>query len=174
MLVTLVVNAILLAAPNLLGSGLVLAQGTPANPILVLVNSSSSNPFGRYAGEILRTEGFNEFQIEELADVDAAYLDNFDIVILTETPLTGDQVTMMESYVSGGGSFIAFRPDKQLAALFGLADAGGTTSEGYLLVDTGTAIGQGIVAETMQFHGEADHYNLGRTPSFRMSGGTAA
>jgi hypothetical protein len=160
MLVVLVVSAITLTAVGLLRPGIALAQGTPANPILVLVNSSSPNPFGRYAGEILLAEGFNEFQIEELADVDAAYLNNFDIVILTETPLSGAEVTMLESYVSGGGNLIAFRPDKQLAALFGLADAGGTTSEGYLLVSTSTAIGQGIVAETMQFHGEADHYSL--------------
>ena len=153
------------AAMGLLQPGGAQAQGTPANPILVLVNSGSPNPFGRYVGEILRAEGFNEFQIEEISTVDATYLSSFDLVLLTETPLTAGEVTMLDGYVSGGGGLVAFRPDEQLATLFGLTDAGGTTSEGYLLVDTSTTIGQGIVAETLQFHGTADHYDLaGATP----------
>ena len=40
-----------------------------------------------------------------------------------------------------------------------------TLSEGYLLVNTSTGPGSGIVDETIQFHGTADHYTLGSADS---------
>ena len=67
---------------------------------------------------------------------------------------------MFDDWVNGGGNLIAFRPDKSLAALYGLTDASSTTSEGYLAVNTSTAIGQGVVSDTMQFHGTADNYTI--------------
>ena len=41
-----------------------------------------------------------------------------------------------------------------------MTDAGSTTSEGYLAVNTATSIGRGVVPDTLQFHGTADHYTL--------------
>ena len=38
---------------------------------------------------------------------------------------------------------------------------GSTLSEGYLLVNTSSGPGAGIVGQTMQFHGTADRYTLG-------------
>ena len=38
---------------------------------------------------------------------------------------------------------------------------GHTLSEGYLLVNTATGPGSGIVNQTIQFHGTADRYTLG-------------
>ena len=52
------------------------------------------------------------------------------------------------------------RPDKKLAGLLGLTDAGGTLANGYMKVDTGTAAGAGIDGQTLQFHGTADRYTL--------------
>ena len=67
-----------------------------------------------------------------------------------------------DTWVAGGGKLIAFRPDKALAALCGLTDTvpSGTISEGYLGVNTTTSIGQGVVGDTIQFHGTADQYTL--------------
>ena len=67
---------------------------------------------------------------------------------------------MLSDWVNAGGNLIAMRPDKQLAGLLGLTDAAATVAEGYLLVDTSTQPGTGIVGETMQYHGAADLYNL--------------
>ena len=53
------------------------------------------------------------------------------------------------------------RPDKQLAGLLGLVDAGSSLAEGYLLVNTASGPGVGIVGQTIQFHGTADRYALG-------------
>ena len=67
---------------------------------------------------------------------------------------------MFTNWVTAGGNLIAMRPDKQLASLLGLTDAGTTLSEGYLLVNTSAAPGTGIVGQTMQFHGVADRYTV--------------
>ena len=76
-------------------------------------------------------------------------------------PLTAAQVTMLTDWVNGGGNLIAMRPDKQLAGLLGLTPTRHARSpNGYLLVDTARAPGQGIVGQTMQFHGTADRYTL--------------
>jgi hypothetical protein len=52
------------------------------------------------------------------------------------------------------------RPDKQLAGLLGLTDAGTTLANAYLQVDTSGGAGAGIVGSTIQFHGTADRYTL--------------
>ena len=84
----------------------------------------------------------------------------YDVVVLGDVPLTPSQVTMLTNWVTGGGNLIALRPDKQLAGLLGLTDAGTTLTNAYLKVDTRTQAGAGIVGQTIQFHGTADRYTL--------------
>ncbi|GAB1540803.1 hypothetical protein NUACC21_34720 [Scytonema sp. NUACC21] len=130
----------------------------PGGPILIV--TSSSNPFGDYYAEILRNEGLNYFNISNISSVSPATLAAYDVVILADMGLTSGQVTMFSDWVNSGGNLIAMHPDKQLASLFGLTDTGNTLSEGYLLVDTSKAPGNGIVNQTIQFHGSADRYTL--------------
>jgi hypothetical protein len=130
----------------------------PGGPILVI--TSGSNPFTRYYGEILLAEGFNEFSIQDISAVSSTILANYDLAILGEISLTSTQATMLTNWVNAGGNLIAMRPDKQLAGLLGLSDAGTSLSEGYILVNTSSGPGAGIVGETIQFHGTADRYTL--------------
>lgn len=129
------------------------------SPILVL---ATSNNFGTYTEEILKTEGFNEFMHDSLEDrsITDGYLRQFDIIILGETGINASQKTMLSDYVKNGGNLIAFRPDKKLNEIFGITDAGGTYSEGYIAVDTTTEQGEGLTSKIMQFHGEADKYEV--------------
>ena len=136
---------------NIYGNG-------PGGPILVLANTA--NPFSTYYAEILLAEGLNEFALEDISSVDSGTLTNYDVVILGETVLTSDQVAMLTDWVNAGGKLIAMRPDKQLAGLLGLTDALGTITNAYLLVDTSSGPGVGIVGQTIQFHGVADQYTL--------------
>ncbi len=55
-------------------------------PILIL---GSPGHFDLYTGEILKTEGFNEFETDSITDGDLSlkHLRTFDIIILTETCL---------------------------------------------------------------------------------------
>jgi hypothetical protein len=130
----------------------------PGGPILVI--SKSTNPFTRYVGEILLAEGLNQYAIREIGTLDATTFANYDVAILGETTLTSAQVTLLTDWVNAGGNLIALRPDPQLAGLLGLTSAGTTLTNGYLLVDTSAAPGQGIVNQTIQYHGTADRYTL--------------
>lgn len=130
----------------------------PGGPILVI--SSATNPFSRYPVEILRAQGHNDFMAMDVSLVTPAVLDAHDVVILGEFPLSSSNVTDLTNWVEAGGTLIAFRPDPQLASLLGITPAGGTLSEGYLLVNTASGPGSGIVNETIQFHGAADYYTL--------------
>ena len=129
----------------------------PGGPILVV--ASPSDPFSRYYAEILRAEGLNEFEVAT-GPVTSAMLTGKQVVILGSQALTDAQTTLLGNWVQGGGNLIAMRPDKRLAGLLGLTDAGGTRTNQYLRVDTATAVGAGIEGQTLQFHGTADRYTL--------------
>jgi hypothetical protein len=126
------------------------------HPILLVGNNS--NPFSFYYSEILRVEGFNDFDAVDISIVTSTTLGSYDVVIIGEGALSAAQVAMFSNWVNAGGSLIAMRPDKQLAPLLGISDAGTTLSDGYLLVNTSTTPGAGIVGQPIQFHGTADQY----------------
>ena len=133
------------------------AQG-PGGPILVVTQGAPG--FGTYYAEILRTEGLNAFAVADIATVSAATLADYDVVLLSKMPLAADKATMLADWVSAGGNLIAMAPDATLGSLLGITPVGSTLSEGYLLVDTSTAPGNGIVGQTIQFHGAANLYTL--------------
>jgi uncharacterized protein DUF4082/Big-like domain-containing protein len=130
----------------------------PGGPILVI--SNTTNPFTRYFDEMLRAEGMNEFTIADISTVTSTTLTSYDIAILGDMPLTSGQVSMFTTWVNGGGRLIAMHPDKQLAGLLGLTSTSGTLADKYLLVNTASGPGVGIVNQTVQYHGPADLYNL--------------
>jgi hypothetical protein len=74
--------------------------------------------------------------------------------------LSQSQADMFTDWVNAGGNLVAMRPDAKLETLLGLTSAGTTRSNQYLLTDTSTDPGQGIVGETIQFKGTADNYTL--------------
>jgi hypothetical protein len=129
------------------------------SPILILATNSN---FGIYTGEILKTEGFNEFQMDSLnnPEVTLNYLKQFDVVILTETSISPPQKELFTSFVKSGGNLISFRPDKKLSEIFGIIDTGGRIDEGYICVNNKCIEAKKITAETMQIHGTSDKYAL--------------
>lgn len=130
----------------------------PGGPILVV--SAASNPFSRYTVEILRAEGLNEFLAMDISQVNSTVLSNYDVVVLGEMPLSSANVTMFTNWVNAGGRLIAFKPDAQLNTLMGLTATGTPLDDQYLLVNTASGPGAGIVNQTIQYHGSANRYNL--------------
>jgi len=127
----------------------------PGGPILVLTDGTNS--FNAYYAEILLTEGLNAFSLRDVASLTTgADLAGYDVVIAGDLELTATQVGLLSNWVDSGGNLITMRPDKKLAGLLGLVDDASTLSEGYLLVNTGTSPGAGIVGETIHYHGLAD------------------
>ncbi|MFI5130011.1 MAG: DUF4082 domain-containing protein, partial [Chitinophagales bacterium] len=130
----------------------------PGGPILVV--STTSNPFSRYAVEILRAEGLNEFAASDISAVTATMLNNYDVVVLGEMNLDAIQVLMLTNWVNAGGTLIAFKPDPLLAPLLGILPATSVISNKYLLVNTASGPGAGIVNQPIQFHGTANLHLL--------------
>ena len=134
----------------------------PGGPILVITSASST--YGKYYAEILRNEGLNEFAVtvadSNTSPITPQTLATYDAVILAPMALSAAEVTTLTDWVSAGGNLIAMRPDPQLASLLGLTSTGSTLSEGYVLVDTSAPPGNGIVAQSMQFHGTATGFGL--------------
>lgn len=129
----------------------------PGGPILVV---TSVSPYGKYYAEILRTEGLNEFAVLDIGAVTPAALTSYDVVILAPAALTAPQVTLFSNWVNAGGNLIAMRPDPQLDSLLGISSLGSTLSNAYLRVNTATPPGNGIVSQSMQFHGVANTWSL--------------
>jgi hypothetical protein len=150
-----------LAASMLISLMAAPAQGAipapPGGPILVVTTSGVAT--ASYYPEILRAEGLNEFDVKSPAALTAATLAGYDTVVLAGS-VTSAQADALTAWVTAGGNLVAMRPGPQLASLLGLTAAGGTLSNGYLKVDTGSAPGTGIVGETIQYHGAADRYML--------------
>ncbi len=134
------------------------ANSGPGGPILVL--TSAANPFTSYLGEILQTEGLNEFSSVDIANATAGTLAAYDVIVLGDITLTTAQVSMLTSWVNAGGNLIAMHPDPQLASLLGLTDTNAALSNAYLQVNTASGPGVGIVNQTIQFHGDAERYTL--------------
>jgi hypothetical protein len=130
----------------------------PGGPVLVV---TSTDGFGGYLPEILRTEGLNEFSTATSAQLSAQALAGKSVVILGPGALSSDQVATLTAWVrDDGGQLIAMRPDPKLAPLLGLSGPGGTLTDAYMKVDTSQAPGKGIASSSMQFHGTADLYGL--------------
>jgi hypothetical protein len=150
--------AVFIAGAGTLWSPAARAQSAPGDgpggPVLAVVDNS--DPFGRYYAEILRAEGLNEFAVKDKAELTAAALGGYQVVVLAQTSLTAAQVTTLTDWVQGGGNLIAMRPDPQLAGLLGLGADVGDLANGYLKVATGSPPGAGITGDTMQFHDSAD------------------
>jgi hypothetical protein len=128
-------------------------------PILLL---STQNGFGGYTSEILKTEGFNEFTIDSLADknLNSSFLAKFDLVIVAESKIPPGKLKMIADYLKSGGRLIALHPDQELAELLGIVPLGKSISGGYIRIDTTMEQGKSLSCRLMQFHGNADCYSL--------------
>jgi hypothetical protein len=124
----------------------------------ILVATAAGDNYGKYYAEILRTEGMNYFDVQDINSLTATDLHKYASVVLSPSSLTQAQVDMFQSWVTDGGNLVAMRPDKKLAGFLGLEDVGATMASAYLKVDPATTPGLGIVSETMQYKGTADKY----------------
>ncbi len=124
-------------------------------PILLL---ATHKDFGTYTEEILKTEGFRGIKVDSpnSEKITRSYLSKYDLVILAESKIDPEKQRIIREFVGKGGRLIAFRPDPELAGLFGLKPGRDTLSEGYIRVDPVSEAGKGIVSQALQFHGTAD------------------
>ena len=142
-----------------------LAQTSPDSILVVVNNSYSVNPFGRYLGEILRAEGLDAYTMLDLSEVTLPELQQHDVVLLAETSLSSVQANMFTDYVNGGGRLVSMNPDAQIAGLFGLDASAGTMGSGYMKINDTTAwngnnVGSELSNVPLQVHVSINKYNL--------------
>jgi len=143
----------------------------------VLIISDVNSPFSRYPVEILRAQGYTAFKALDISEVRGNWtslLSTYDVVILGHMTLTADDIANLTTWTMAGGTLIALRPDAGLLPLMGVTATGTTVGDGYLLVNTTSGFpGAGIVNATIQYHGNADLYNLGTATSLATLYATA-
>ena len=144
---------------GLLGMDSLHAVFPPRSPILILATPQG---FGTYLGEILKAEGFNDFQMESPAapGITDRFLSKFAVILLAETGLKEEQAERLGRYVKEGGNLIAMRPAPQLAEVFGIVGTAEVMREGYIRIDGRSTAGKGFVTEPLRFHGESDQYRV--------------
>lgn len=129
-------------------------------PILLITDQASTNRFGIYLTEILRAEGVNCFHIADLAALQPAILEKYEVAILAEALLTAVQAEMFEGYVARGGRLVGMKPDDRLGSVFGLERAAGTLSKSYIKTESSHSASVGINSSTLQIHSPANLYRL--------------
>ena len=141
----------------------------PGGPILLI--TSGANAFSQYYAEILRNEGFNEFTVIDVSQIDFATLQQYDLALVGEIPLTEHQTRVLSQWVRAGGNLIAMRPDSEVARVFGQSSADAAAldktplHDAYLAIQSAASGGDGLTERPIQFHGPADRYlACGGTP----------
>jgi hypothetical protein len=123
------------------------------DPILLL---SQKGSFSAYTAEILKLEGFNEFEIKDAADKDLKgdYLQSFQLIILPNIAIGTSLAQSLKNYVKAGGNLVAFAPAKNIAEIFGLQSMDDSLSDGYV------SIHDGPIKGPLQIHGVAKKYKI--------------
>ena len=127
---------------------------------VIAKDSTAQDRYQFFVPELLVTEGLNGFQVAQLTDITASFLQHYDTVILPHFTLNSGQVALLQDYVNAGGTLIGFRPDAQLAAVFGVSPLGSAIPEAWLQIQPGTPQGYGLTNQVLRYHGTADRYAL--------------
>jgi hypothetical protein len=128
---------------------------------LVLVRGEQrENAYGRYVGELLRAEGLNWYQIEDLEGQDVDHLSSFGLIILTRCYARPSEIAALLEYARHGGRLVVFRPSIRLGQALGLHPRFTAQKKGYVLVDGSHPVGGGLCDQSIQFHGVAEHWDI--------------
>ncbi len=135
-----------------------------SQPILVLINKRAKNVFSSYILEILDAEGIFTCEVKDVSQIDLkeSPFDSYDLIILSNIELKEEVKEALKRYVQEGGNLIGLRPPLNLDFLFGMdAKFWGQKmifNERYIKINKDHLLSQGIAADILQFHGEADVY----------------
>lgn len=133
----------------------------PPAPILIF---AGENNFGRYTGEILKAEGFNEFVIDSISKkhqkLKQSYLDPFDIVILAESLKDSTMWDIFRQYVKDGGNLITTGQASPPEDLTGVRKLTGELNVSSIIIDSGIP-GKGCTkSKGIRLHVNANKYSL--------------
>ena len=139
-------------------TGVIFAQ-EKKTPIVIL---QSNGNYAEYTGEILKTEGFNEYQLASINNQEFIneQLKNFDIAILPVTELTLSQTSAIIRYVNDGGHLIVFNPGQALSSIIGAKAGGSDITGGYIEISDNHSLTKGLITQPLQIHAKASGFQL--------------
>ncbi|NLT41303.1 MAG: hypothetical protein GXX93_01390 [Anaerolineae bacterium] len=117
--------------------------------------------YGRFTGEILRSEGFAGYEMREWRPGDPLSLEDAAATILTPCILQYPEVDALRDYVEQGGNLIAFQPMAHMHKAFGTNPLNKVLLDGYVKPVGTYRVGRMIGGESIQFHGSASKVVLG-------------
>ena len=117
------------------------------------------NRFGRYVGEMLKSEGISDF---EITDVDAAGWPNLDsgLVVLTRCRLRRAEIAQLLDYVHRGGVLVALQAPWRLCEPLGIAPKYQAILDAYLLPDATHPAAHGLPSESIQCHWPVESFDV--------------
>jgi len=120
----------------------------------ILIATGDAKDFSSYYAEILRAEGFSGFKEADKSEISTLALSDFQSIIVAGD--VDDAATAsLRQWVEEGGNLVTIMPTGALAELAGVKSVSTFGTDGYLQIDTSNAPGKGLVAEPIQFHGDA-------------------
>ena len=138
-------------------------------PILVIWDSDTPHRFSGYITEILHIEGYNWFEVHDIArkDLDAESLAGRHVVFLTHIDPAEDVQDLLLSYVRQGGNLVALRPPREMAAKLGFGSSGAERSlvDRYISPSPICALNMGAELGPLQFHGRGEEYTWSGEPN---------
>ena len=138
-------------------------------PILIVWDSDTPHRFSGYITEILHIEGYNWFEVHDLArtDLDSESLAGRHVVFLTHIDPAEDVQDLLLSYVRGGGNLVALRPPREMAAKLGFGSSGAERSlvDRYISPSPICALNMGAELGPLQFHGRGEEYTWSGEPN---------
>jgi hypothetical protein len=135
--------------------------------LLLTQPGQRSNIYGRFAHEILKSEGFANLTVRALDGTPGPLtsLDEHDAVILTASLPRRAEIDALVAYVSAGGRLIVLRPSRLVALALGLTPVDTVTYPAYVRPGAAHPAGAGVPRESIQTHVPADHYEPAALPT---------
>lgn len=103
---------------------------------LLLRSGSATGLFGRYLGEVCRSQGLADVELIELDAIEpdglAAELERFDRILVARCPLWQAEIEAILGRVHRGAGLVAVRPSRRLALSLGLVPLDRQQPPGYL------------------------------------------
>ena len=147
----------ILPRPERDSSWLQLCDGRVASePILLVIDTTDSNPFSGYVAEILRTEGLLTFETYNLpvCPLDSTVLAQYDLIITaTRSQRLIAGKSLIEARVSRGGRLLMIAPPEEFDTLLGIRTFAPTHADGYVQLDSTQQLTRNTVDKPVQFFG---------------------
>jgi hypothetical protein len=128
------------------------------NAPLLLV--SGQGDYGNYTAEILKAEGFNEFDTISLTvdGPDESVLAKYPTVILSHKITDPSIWKRFEKYAATGGNLISVIPPSFPSPVAGLAEIKTDDQAGYLYIDSLNKMGKSFTTHRIQLHSDRSSY----------------